>query len=251
MKHTIDELLLQRCVDGELTDHERADLLSKLHAQGSIENWKSLALSFVEHQVFSKVFADDSDSGKIVSFQLAKPAPPRLKGDSAAPVPWWHRRVRPWVSIAASLLVGMLAGLGGHFMLEMEEGAPADIAMTKAPEFQQLANLTPPAGTAIAASHPSTTSGEPGTHTPVMNVHLTGLGNRGASPVAVPVYAPEHWQAMQLRHPPTMVPEDVQRMLEAQGMIVDHQRYWYRAPLKDGREILVPTETMHVRHAIQ
>ncbi|WP_437224570.1 hypothetical protein SH661x_003687 [Planctomicrobium sp. SH661] len=243
MKHTIDELMLQRCVDGELSDHERTELLKRLHEQGSAENWKTLALTFVEHQVFSRVFADDAASGEMLSFQLARPVTPGQEIVPATNVPWLHRRVRPWFSVAASLLVGMMVGVAGHFWMSADE-VDGNIAETDVPSQMQ----TLPEMLSI---------GSPGTgvrtasRTPIMNVRLTGLGSREAEPVSVPVYSPEQWQAIQHLHQPAPLPEDIRQMLEAQGMTVDHERQWYRAPLSDGREILVPTETMRVRHSIQ
>ena len=48
-----------------------------------------------------------------------------------------------------------------------------------------------------------------------------------------------------------MVPEEIQKLLDEQGLTLERQRSWYRARLKDGREVLVPTETVRVRPSVQ
>lgn len=235
MKHTIDELMLQRCVDGELTERERAELLTQLHEQGSTENWKTLALSFIEHQVFSKVFTEDSASGEMLSFQLARPASPDQtpKEPPAAPVHWMHRRVRPWFSIAASLAAGMLVGVGGHFLMGNGEEGDASLANR--------------AAVSSPASHPS---GQASQNVPMVHVQLTGLGGKTES-VAVPVYSPEQWQSYPPIQPSVALPPELHQMLESRGLRLERQHQWYRARLQDGREVLVPTEIMHVRNAVQ
>lgn len=235
MKHTIDELMLQRCVDGELSERERAELLTQLHEQGSTENWKTLALSFIEHQVFSKVFTEDSASGEMLSFQLARPANPDQtpREVPATPVHWMHRRVRPWFSIAASLAAGMLVGVGGHFL--MDKGDEGNVP---------LANM------AAVSSQESNPSGQTPHNVPMVHVQLTGLGGNTES-VAVPVYSPEQWQSYPPIQPSVALPAELHQMLESRGLRLERQHRWYRARLQDGREVLVPTEIMHVRNAVQ
>lgn len=249
MTHPIDEITLQRCVDGELSDQERAELLKQLHHQGSLESWKTLALSFVEHQVFSKVFAEETGHEELKSFQLARPIPmERLPEQTPVQPPLLHRRVRPWFSVAASLLVGMIVGVGGHFM--MKSSSDQDLMLAKN-DMVSVPGITSQESSSPLPEHPGNEALRPGR--PVMNVHLTGLGSSGARPVSVPVYSPEQWQTLQQSgaSQTAELPREVRQMLESQGMQVDHQRHWYRARLNDGREILVPTETMRVHHAIQ
>lgn len=248
MTHSIDELTLQRCVDGELSDHEQAEFLSQLHRQDSLESWKTLALSLVEHQVFAKIFAEDRDNEKLLSFQLARPSAstPALQ-QTVSPTHWMHRPVRPWFSIAASLLVGMIVGVGGHFLMKTSSDADLRVATTIPDEMPQVAaSMLPETMTTLPASTVQT-------HRPVMNVHLTGMGTPSAQPVSVPVYSPEQWESLQQgrNFQTSELPKELHQMLESQGMQVDHQHHWYRARLNDGREILVPTETMRVHHAIQ
>jgi len=254
MKYTIDELELQRCVDGELTDHERSELLTRLHQQGSTESWKNLALSFIEHQVFSKVFSEDAGADELKSFQLARPASPMIETSRqtyAAPH-WMHRQVRPWFSIAASLLVGMIVGVGGHFMMDTENDSNQNLTVLdpRLPPQLSKAESWLPAGPVGLTRHLPQTA-----QPPAMNVHLTGMENQSERAVPVPVYSLEQWQSIQNQQmqsrATTAVPESVLQSLGSQGMTVDHQRHWYRAKLNDGREILIPTETMRIRHSIQ
>jgi hypothetical protein len=77
------------------------------------------------------------------------------------------------------------------------------------------------------------------------------MGKQAHEPVTVPVYSPEQWGSLPEARTPIVIPDEVQRQLREQGYELDHQRQWFRAPLNDGREILVPTETVRVRSNVQ
>ncbi|WP_437193586.1 hypothetical protein [Planctomicrobium sp. SH527] len=252
MKISPDELTLQKCADGELSDAERAALLANLHHAESIDHWRTLALTFVENQVFAKAFETP----------LAANPPEELPPRPLPPV--MKRQLQPWVSVAASLLVGALMGVGGHFWLRDSSDAGSQLAETrfdasKSPLNSEagfspssVASVVHPPENSIASpkagqfSPPVRLASDGNMPSPVMNVKV-GAGHSGDQALTVPVYSPEQWHSVPNAGNLTNIPEDVQRMLESEGYQLERKRYWYRARLKDGREVMVPAEKVIVR----
>lgn len=237
MNTSLDELTLQKCVDGELSNAERAKLLTTLNESRSVDHWRTLALTFIENQVLAKAFEMPGES----SVQPANSTP--------ASKSVWHRQVRPSFAVAASLLMGMTVGIGGHFWLRSDDSAG-----------QQLASTTPDSVNSAGAAEISAAStsklptksvqapsiGGPGSTVPVMNVNL-GRGSSSGGRISVPVYSPEQLQTLPHVGQLTNIPEDVQQMLEKEGYILDRDYHWCRTRLEDGREVLVPAEFVRVR----
>jgi hypothetical protein len=252
---SMNELHLQKLVDGELTDEQRAQLLSQLQSAESVENWRTLALSFVENQVLSQALAH------LESPPMAQPVR-EMPAHSPVKTPFWKRRVHPWMSVAASLLLGVSMGIGGHFWMKEAPSAtgsgplaaagPAALPFSPAAAGREAAYASVPGnlvGSGTAGSGPGARIGIGSPRpAPVMNLNLSGLGNKESDPVPVPVYSGEEWPEL---NGAAVVPEEVLRSLEAQGLTLDRERQWLRARLNDGREVLVPTETLRVRNAVQ
>ncbi|HWL09019.1 MAG TPA: hypothetical protein VNQ76_11460 [Planctomicrobium sp.] len=237
---TLDELTLQKCVDGELSEVERHSLLTKLNQAHSLDHWRNLALSFVENQVLSKAFESEG----------TQPVP---LSKAASHKPIWHRQVQPWVAVAASLMVGALMGVGGHFWLRTDEPfTDQNLAQSEQPaqSLDSAATDTIFPQSTPHGPHSRPNIGGPGSSVPVMNVNL---GRRGGSTgrISVPVYSPEHLHPIPPVGPLTNIPEDVQRMLEADGYVLDREHHWCRRQLEDGREVLIPTETVRVQRGMK
>ena len=68
MNQELDELRLQRFVDGVLSDAERSDFLARL--EGRPDHWREVALAFIEEQIWADV---------VRSPEAAEPKVPRPK----------------------------------------------------------------------------------------------------------------------------------------------------------------------------
>jgi hypothetical protein len=99
MNQQLDELRLQRLVDGVLTDAERTDFLQSL--EGRPEWWREVALAFVEEQVWGETVGSAQPGPE-------KVLPPRPAGRGASTV----TRAARWVSLAACLLIALGLGFG-------------------------------------------------------------------------------------------------------------------------------------------
>lgn len=215
------ELMLQRCVDGELSAAQRAQFLNEIERRG---DWRKLALGFVENQVLAESFRDG-------------PAPvPAARRRS------WRRAPGPLTSVAAALCIGILSGFLAHAWNRSLRGPGAGpmVAQSSAPTDQSDREPR----TAMAPAPPLHA-------TPMMNVNLFGLREGQSQPMNIPVYTSEQWRSMPELEQSFVLTDEMRRELEAQGFIVEKERRWYRAPLKDGREILVPTEKVKLRYAVQ
>ena len=97
-----DEILIQRCVDGELDHGERRELLSRMDQLP--EGWKTLACTFMEEQLF----ADAANE----SLQTSAPSPAASRQPSATTAArkqsWF---ASPITTLVLSLCVAFLGGL--------------------------------------------------------------------------------------------------------------------------------------------
>jgi hypothetical protein len=97
----MDQLTLdiQRLIDGRLTDQERTGFLRHLD-QEQPEQWRNLALGFIEEQLFQKALGQKSE-------QLDLVAPPRPTARSSKNKPSLLSRTLP---IAAVIALGLTLG---------------------------------------------------------------------------------------------------------------------------------------------
>ncbi|MEP3477631.1 MAG: hypothetical protein ABJZ55_00135 [Fuerstiella sp.] len=113
------EMLMQRCVDGELTDDQRQQLLQQLEQEP--QAWKELACLYMEDQLFAKAVGTDMaqlhrlQSQAAQSHQVSKPSP-MISGQHAKPtvarsVRWKHWFAHPVTSVALCLCVAFLSGM--------------------------------------------------------------------------------------------------------------------------------------------
>jgi len=235
MKINQNELTLQKCVDGELSPAERVALLNRLDASGSLDQWRTLALSFVENQVLAKAFQEE----------LTPPTALPLTGAKKTSV--WRRQVRPWASAAASLLVGALVGVGGHFYLRESPSpnsnfatSPMENSLIGNPILADAETLSPPVEP--ISPHIAGTR-----YVPVMNVNMGGKSSSSGRGISVPVYCQDHLKTLPANGSMTNMSEEVQKILEEEGYQLDRELHWYRVKMHDGREALVPGEYVRVR----
>ena len=118
----INEVLMQRCLDGELSPSEQIEFIKKLESDESCQGWRKLALEFLEEQTFrSNVVALAQKEQEVADHQSAD-SPPGQK-NAKEPVAGkgvqsksdnGSRRILPLV--AASLFIGLISGSFGGRM---------------------------------------------------------------------------------------------------------------------------------------
>ena len=94
-----NELLIQKCVDGELDVETQQQLLAQLDIVA--EGWKILALAYVEEQTWTESFCDNNRAARALEDRAFAPS-----ADMAAPLRPYQRVARYIVSQIASTSVG-------------------------------------------------------------------------------------------------------------------------------------------------
>jgi hypothetical protein len=226
MLHSVSELDIQRCVDGELSDDDRSQFLTRLEESES--GWRELALAFVENQVIAQACRDVCRPAQVLK-PAAMPMVSRPKQTKAS-------RFTPpaWSVTVAAALVGVAFGL-------LAGNRPARDTSThdNSPEFADSQT--------DAHQHDSLDQGlDEAIPQPVMNMEFADASG-DASHWTLPVYdADEVGQEYWLGH--DVFPEEVRQELSRRGYRLDHDREFYSIPLDDGREVAVPVDTVQVRY---
>lgn len=233
----LDQTVLDRLVDGELSREEYESVLRML--DGAPDGWRQCAVAFLEAQAWeSEVrrmrFADDRPAISHVSVRQAKAG-------------------KPWPLLLATAASFLLAfGLGIAFRLPTPLGVQPPTA-----EFDRLAGVppetaseTPPTGMELASGPlrpgalASPASARASNVTFVLD-HGDGSGRE----VAVPVYELSAENERWLSHRPLAPSLEIQRALERLGRDVRMHRHFIPLETGDGRHVLIPVEQMEITPA--
>jgi hypothetical protein len=205
MTDNVNELEIQRCVDGELSDDQQRALLTRL--EGTPDGWRLLALAFVEYQVWGE------GCRAVVG---AIPAQTSLC--ARGPV----RSTARWLAAAAAVVIAV--GVG--FTAGQRWGS--------GPMGPLVAGAGAATGDSARAERPAPE--------PVMNLEFVRDGD-STPEMTIPVFdrqdlGAEYWDE------PDIVPADVRQALFRRGYDVRQQREFVSIPLSDGRQIAVPVDTV-------
>lgn len=219
---SISELELQRLVDGELTDQEQQELLKACDAMSGGQGWRQIALAFLENQIWGSALQKFS-SGNLDRAGNQGEQPVTSKAARTA-----RHAVWPWYSIAAGLMVGLLSGWT-ILQFSPQSATP------------QIAEANP------RTEDPSIDGQrrfEPETLKPLMAVDVQGADG---SRQRLPVFHPDDARNLPLFSEQSQLSPEVIRQLESNGYTFDRQRYFYKLLMKDGREVIIPSERFQIR----
>lgn len=207
MTDMVNDLEIQRCIDGELSEDQQRALLTRL--EGTPDGWRRLALAFVENQVWGEGSQAIIDSVPNQAATRVRGAAPRLS-----------RRLAAAAAVVIAIGVGFVAGrrwgpaVSGPVVAGAGEASTAgDWARGDRPAPQPVMNL----------EFVSDSESDPDMTIPVYDRHDLG---------------PEYWDE------PEIVPADVRQALFRRGYDVSQQREFVSIPLSDGRQIAVPVDTV-------
>jgi hypothetical protein len=128
---TIDDILIDRLVDGELSIDERRELLASLEAQPG--GWRRCALAFLEAQTWRHEMR-----------QFVAPAVARARRETNPPKQKSRSYAGIWLGLAASVLAAF--GLGQHFA---QDQPPPLNAIETTPQIASSEPSAAPAGDAV------------------------------------------------------------------------------------------------------
>lgn len=139
-----DEILIQRCVDGELNHDERRELLARMDQLP--EGWRTLACTFMEEQLFADAANESLQASPSPAANRQRPAAPSSRKQT-----WF---ASPVTTLVLSLCVAFLGGLlaSGRFR-DAQNASPVFAENTttdKAARDTVSPNAAPRAATTVA-----------------------------------------------------------------------------------------------------
>lgn len=239
------ELFIQRCVDGELSEEQHHELIRYLDNQTTHSGWRLLAITYMEEQVFACVFRDEPQTTFIAEMKELEPSPsPQQiskpdKRDS-------FRYSGLMMTTALGLLLGLsfnglqFAPREGQVVVDEMSDVPTPIESEPLPlQNSQVFSetLRPSPAPRMAQRHSQTPVRVVNDASPYPN----DLILPGMESLEVP--------ATEMFYEEPMLPPEVRRHLESLGYAIERRARAYRVPLENGREVIVPSETIRVRYA--
>jgi hypothetical protein len=212
----VDDRLLDRLVDGELTPAERAAALSALGSDA--EGWRRCALAFLEAQAWRGAL----DRG-------AEPKVHAVVRPARRPM-----RIARLGTIAAAIVVAFLTG----FVLRGGAGFPPGGSGPHDAPYAVNARQSNSANEAARPAAPARAL------EPWMAVADSG------SRLRLPVFAADGGAApgAETLRQTSALPEYVRRQLERQGYEIEGNRQLVSLALGDGRNVTVPVERLKYRY---
>jgi anti-sigma factor RsiW len=220
---TNDDILLDRLVDGELSDVERRELLVSLDDRP--ESWRKCALAFLEAQTWQR------ELSRLANEPATAPTAALADGDSQIA----SRRAVQFLTLAAGVFVAFTLGLAfGNLPHPHQSAAPSPYNPPLA------ASQRAPSGV------PSTQSGRVVPMQPGVSGDALTLWARDEAgqmrPLRVPlVDASALDRSLGTAFPSRWTPE-LQKQLEQRGYQVESKRRYAPLVVDGGRPIVVPVE---------
>lgn len=213
----LDQSLLDRLVDGEVSAAEQRALLLQL--DDTPHAWRRLALAFLEAQAWQHELRGVSDTVAMISPDMA-----------TVLTPVTHRRRRWLASATMAATVCVVFGLGFACGSLQPAGSPTIVERASP-------GVVPDQDSAVSLeSSPE-----------MIRVLLAGDTPGTFREVDLPLVEAKDDGSALLADEPSFIPHQVRRTLERMGHEVQEQRQFVPVQLSDGREAVVPVDDVHVR----
>lgn len=238
------ELLIQRCIDGELLDEEQLILLiQQLDANPENNNWRRLALGFIEDQCLRNYFQDANRNSPVPETsdlpQTSKS--PTRTGRSSK---WQH-----WSSLLAMLLLGVFVTLGLNSALQRngDDFAKLKIEKTATPVRLQSATVANAPYAHLSPSQEVDRGSSPFELRPAFESPQLTSSQLTPSEASRPGELGDEvpFSGMLFREP--LFPVEIQHQLEDMGFFIERQQRTFMVPSENGRSVPIPAETIRVR----
>lgn len=219
------ELLIQKCVDGELTTDAQRELLSQLDLL--VDGWKILALSYVEEQTWSRTFVAANDSA---GHQEESPAGKCIveAGEVTTDKPTVGRSAL--LTQATCLAIALVGGvlIGDIWQARAVRIGP-QVSSPAIPENSQTGgSAAMPSGNSLASAEP-------------YELELP-VGSGGS--VSVPAYPAD---TSILDFGPDLRPSDsVSRELRKLGYQFEDRQSFISFELENGERVLLPLQSLRI-----
>ncbi len=235
----MDEIELQRLMDGELDHAERQRVLIQLDCMPS--RWRSVALALLEDQDFRRELGPSLVVQEPLVFASKQAAD---QGGPSAPAPLnskiAKKSSRPWQSmaLAASLLMG-LGFAGGNWLARQFDSSAEPAKSTLA---------APSIATSIPKSNDEAEL-ELASLKPVgqLNFASDAASNANGETVQLPLYEAAPEQISQMLQDQQRQMHAWNEQLRRRGFELDWQHEMLESRLPNGRAVIVPVQQVNVR----
>ncbi len=245
-----DDRRFDRLVDGELSEAERREMLLRLDDQPGA--WRRCALAFLEAQALrhelgaSVPAAAESENGDSPHLCAAPSGPFRQMGTVPFFRPNWRSSLAGALAVAASFQVAFVLGMHvrsgpagpGNRGLPDDSLASAAVGEADAGHTSRQATVPAPPGP------PAVSPGQ------WQLVTLQGpAGPEGeTATIQLPAVERETYDEHLFENLPSAVPERLLQALRQRGLEVRQERQILNMELRDGRQLVVPTDRVQVRY---
>jgi hypothetical protein len=230
MKSEIDELRLQRLVDGVLDDRERHEFLAAVDQYP--DRWRDVALAFIEEQFWRDALPARSPAEPSTAHW--KPGRDGRDGRDAA-----RRTACTVIALAAGILLMTLAGVRVGYWW----------AWRNAPEVAGPGVADPQTRNPDDARH-AVGPHDPQGDVPEIPGRLRLVYGDGPSreSLEVPVFEESQLPGGLWAEPPILDIERINRELAATGYQLDWQTEYLGGDLHDGRQLVVPVRSVSLQY---
>ncbi len=226
------ELEIDRLVDGDLTDTERSQVLSKLDAYPGV--WRQCALAFLEAQSWRESLRALTDS--------LPPAAPRASTPARA-----RSAANPglfWIGFAGIFVVAFSLGFGLGLRTLEETGAPRDpLAQDSAASEEE----TPGPGEQPVRG-PGVPPAPAGADGPI---EWVGVIEDPEMQQVVPIVSGPGLDEEWLRRRPAPLSDYARQQLERHGYRVEQGRRLFSIRMRDGERVTIPIDLVSVQYVGQ
>jgi hypothetical protein len=226
----LDDVVLDRLVDGELTDRQRLAVLEQLEREP--DGWKRCALAYLEAQCWRE------SAGQLDALEPMPACAPEVlePGPIVRSSPRWV--FRKTLAMAAVILLAFLLGMVAAHSRGGRDAQNAMIAQRPAPV------LPAPVDPGVPSSAPQ----RPASLPQMAVVHVAG---QEPATYQVPVVSAASVDWRWLERPPSPVPENVVRQWQRQGYEVAQRRRVVSTELPSGELVAVPIDEVELRYVGQ
>jgi hypothetical protein len=252
----LNQTELDRLVDGELSDVERRDVISR--CASTPDGWRRCALAFLEAQEFRQSFASiDQIAAERPTTSRPKPVEHRAGTAMIEAIPI---RRSQWPIVAGAILLSFVAGLATSRAMTLndsigptalqgsktEDGKPFDPneGRQNLTTQERATDLSVPNVEQQPLDHEGLHNGE------VRIVGLVRIADESANAAnyVMPVYAGDKLDQNWLKKMPLPYSEDQIRKLKREGYNVEQRRQLMQVTLADGQNLAIPFGTVQLHY---
>jgi hypothetical protein len=224
------ERRLDLLVDGELSEADRRALLLEL--EHDPDGWRRCALAFLEAQCWKAELGQMvSPAARERAAQIVPTGPAVSRPHAVGRWQRWRQYAATTLTIAASFLIALVVGMG------LTGSGTGDLS-------RPGANLKP----SIAQTPLPNAATRPSPAAPASDLELVTLAPQSSGAYQISAQPRDALDENSLQSIPSVIPPDLQQVLEKSGYRVVQQREIVPMQTKDNRRLVVPVDKVEIHY---